>query len=318
MMKSGRGWPWRLWLKRSLRVALALLALGFMMNTRNFFTPGTMGTILMLGSIVGVLAVGQAFVLIGGGFDLSQGAAMALSAATAAWLANDKHLPAIAAPAALLLGAILGAVNGVFVALVGTNPFVTTLSTQMLYRGAAFALLGGLSISGVRAFDMLEQGPTVGGTPLPARDFLFLGVAAMSWFVLSKTVFGRHVYAVGGNVRAARLSGIPTSRLRIMTFALSGMAAALAALMQLSWVRVAKADTGAGMELNSIAACVVGGIALGGGSGSVAGAACGCLLLQALDTCLTMNRFPAEYHNLATGAVILTFAAVDALAGRSS
>ena len=155
-------------------------------------------------------------------------------------------------------------------------------------------------------------------TLVPTKDFVFLGVIAVAWLVLTKTVFGRHVYAVGGNVEAARLAGIPTRRLRIVTFALSGMAASLAALMQLSWVRVAKADTGMGRELDSIAACVVGGIALGGGAGSVLGAACGCMLLQALGTYITMSQFDDQYRSVATGAVILTFAAVDALAKRRS
>jgi len=310
---------WQRWLRRLPRALLVIVAAVLMARTPNFFAPVTLGTILALGSIVGVLAIGQAFVLIGGGFDLAQGATMALAAASAATLATTKGLnPWMVVAMALGIGAMLGSINGAFVAIVGTNPFVTTLSTLLLFRGGAFLLLGGLPITGVRSFDFLEMGPTIAGTLVPARGFVFLVLAGISWVVLTKTVFGRHIYAVGGNVQAARLSGLPTVRLRIATFALSGMAAALAALMQLSWVRVAKADTGYGLELDSIAACVVGGISLQGGSGSVIGAALGCLLLQALGTYITMSGFPDEYRSLATGGVILTFAAADAMARRGS
>ena len=310
---------WRLCLRHVPRLVLAIVAIGLMATTPNFVTRGTLGTILALGSIVGVLAIGQSFVLIGGGFDLAQGATMAMTAATAAILVTSQNLsPWIAVPVVFAIGASLGAINGLFVAAVGTNPFVTTLSTLLLYRGGAFLLLKGLPINKVTSFALLENGPMLGGTLIPSRAFVFLAVAAVSWVVLSKTIFGRHVYAVGGNVQAARLSGLPTIRLRVATFALSGMAAALAALMQLSWVRVAKPDTGYGLELDSIAACVVGGISLQGGSGSVVGAVLGCLLLQALGMYITMSGFPDEYRSLATGAVILTFAAADALARRTS
>jgi ribose transport system permease protein len=296
-------------------MVLAVAALGLMAATPGFFTAGNLGTILALASIVGVLAVGQAFVLIGGGFDLSQGATVALTAAATAWLAGPSAWnPWIAAGAGLLLGGLLGAINGVFVAGVGTNPFVTTLSTTLVYRGAAFVLLGGLPIRGVRAFEALSRGPEVAGTIVPWRGFVFLAVALVAWFVLRWTVFGRHVYATGGNVEAARLSGLRTFRIRVVAFALSGLSAGLGAVLLLSWVRVAKPDTGYGYELDSIAACVVGGISLQGGRGSVLGAAAGCLLLQALGTWITIRGLQDEYRSLVTGAVILTFAAADALA----
>jgi ribose transport system permease protein len=303
----------------SLRLALAVAALALLASTPRFFTPANLGDILALASIVGVLAVGQAFVLIAGGFDLSQGAAVALTAAVTAWLAGPCGVnPWLAALAALALGAILGAINGACVAGVGTNPFVTTLSTTLIYRGAAFVFLGGLPIRQVRAFDALSRGPELGGTLIPLRGFLFLAVALAAWFVLRWTVVGRHLYAVGGNVEAARLSGLRTFRLRVTAFALSGASAALAALMLLSWVRVAKPDTGYGYELESIAACVVGGVSLQGGSGSVLGAAGGCLLLQALRSWITIRGLQDEYRSLVTGAVILTFAAADAIARRRS
>lgn len=312
---------WRSSIARGLpRWGLATAALLLMLLTPGFFSPGTLGTVLALASIVGVLAVGQSFVLIGGGFDLSQGAAVALVAAVAALLADGTSWgPWWVGALALLLGAGLGAINGLCVAAIGTNPFITTLSTTLIFRGATFVLLRERRIvSGVTAFQALSEGPVLAGTLVPTRGFVFLGATLAAWFVLRCLVFGRHVYAVGGNVEAARLAGVRTVLVRVATFAISGMAAGLAALMLLSWVRVAKPETAVGYELGSIAACVVGGVSLQGGLGSVLGAAAGALLLQALGTWITIRGFADEYRDLVTGLVILLFAATDAWArGRS-
>ena len=289
-------------------VLLAVVAV-LAVTTPNFLMLRTVGTILALASIVGVLAVGQAFALIGGGFDLSQGAMLALTAAVTASAVVDHGLAAPAACAvALGAGLLLGTINGLCVAYIGTNPFVTTLSSMLVYRGAAFVFLGGQSISGVTAF----------GTIDPIRGVVFLGMTAVAWFVLRGTVFGQYVYAVGWNAEAARLAGVRTRRVRAATFALSGLASGAAAILLLSWVRLAKPETGIGYEFDAIAACVVGGISLQGGSGSVLGAAAGCLLLQSLGTWITMSGFPDEYRSLVTGAVILFFAALDAITRRSS
>jgi ribose transport system permease protein len=304
-------------LVRLPQALLAIVAIALMVGTEGFFTPGTLGSILTVASIVGVLAAGQTFVLIGGGFDLSQGAILALSAAGTALMIKAGLGPIPAALAAMLIGAALGAINGGFVALVRTNPFVTTLSTLLIFRGAAFALLKGRPVSGLASFSLLDRGVTLMGTLVPWRAFVFLGVAAMAWLVLRQTVFGQYVYAVGGNAEAARLSGVRTTRIRVAIFALSGLASGVAAILYLSWFRLAKPDIGVGYELDSIAACVVGGVSLQGGRGSVLGAVAGCLMLQALATLITMSGFPDEYRNLVTGAVILTFAATDALARRS-
>lgn len=322
-MKFQRPFAWRPWFVYIPRIALAVVAIYLMASTRNFVSARTASRILDQASIVGVLAIGQAFVLIGGGFDLSQGAMVALTAGVTAWLVTAPIVvgpwtigpidPALGALMALGMGAMLGSINGLVVAAVRANPFVTTLSTTLIFRGAAFVLLAGQPIPNVTGFAVLDRGPDLGSAHLPIRAFVFLGLATLAWFVLARSVAGRHTYAVGGNLEAARLAGLRTRRIRIATFAISGAAAGLAALMLLSWVRVAKPDTGTGYELDSIAACVVGGVSLQGGRGSVLGAVVGVLILQALALLITMSGFPDEYRSLVTGGVILTFAAIDAL-----
>ena len=155
------------------------------------------------------------------------------------------------------------------VAAVRTNPFVTTLSTLLIFRGAAFIILGGQPLSHIRVFQAIDSGFTLGTTFLPFRGVLFLALTCLSWLILRQTVFGQHIYALGGNAEAARLSGVKTVRLRVETFILSGLAAGVATILFLSWLRVAKPDTATGYELDSIAACVVGGVSLQGGRGSI-------------------------------------------------
>ena len=307
------GGKWRV-ANRLPQFALLIAALFLMLRTERFFTPGTLTSILTQASIVGVLALGQAFVLLGGGFDLSQGAMLALTAAATAHLAQRGVSPVAAGVAALAIGALLGSINGVMVAVVRTNPFVTTLSTLLIFRGAAFILLSGQPVANIRVFQAIDSGFRLGSTFLPFRGILFLTLTLLSWLILRQTVFGQHIYALGGNAKAARLAGIKTVRLRVETFVLSGLAAGVATILFLSWLRVAKPDTATGYELDSIAACVVGGVSLQGGRGSVLGAAAGCLLLQGLRTQITMSGFPEEYRTLVTGIVILIFAAADALA----
>ncbi|WP_165244140.1 ABC transporter permease [Paludisphaera soli] len=309
--------PLRSVLSRLPQILLIAGALVLMLRTERFFTPGTLTSILTQASIVGVLAIGQSFVLIGGGFDLSQGAMLALTAATVGRLSEAGWSGPACIAAALAVGLALGAINGFFVSVVRTNPFVTTLSTLLIFRGAAFIALGGRPISNIRVFQAVDSGFQIGSTYIPYRGLVFLAVALAAWLVLRRSVFGQHVYALGGNADAARLAGVRTVRLRTWTFALSGLATGLATVLFLSWLRVSKPDTAVGYEFDSIAACVVGGVSLQGGRGSVLGAAAGCLLLQALRTQITMSGFPEEYRTFVTGLVILIFAAADALARRN-
>lgn len=304
-------------LGRLPQIILIIVALALMVQTERFFTPGTLASILTQASIVGVLAIGQTFVLLGGGFDLSQGAMLAMTAAVVAHLNQWEMGTAVCLAAAAGVGLSLGAINGFFVSIVRANPFVTTLSTLLIYRGAAFIALEGRPFSNIRVFQFLDSGFQVGATHLPYRGLVFLAVTFAAWVALRMTVFGQHVYALGGNADAARLAGVHTTRLRVATFAISGLAAGVAAVLFLSWLRVAKPDTATGYELDSIAACVVGGVSLQGGRGGALGAAAGCLLLQALRTQITMSGFPEEYRTFVTGLVILVFAAADALARRN-
>ncbi|HEU5115888.1 MAG TPA: ABC transporter permease, partial [Isosphaeraceae bacterium] len=231
------GLTWSLLLVRIPQLVLAVLALWWMWNTERFFSLRNLGQIVNLASLVGVLAVGQAFVLIGGGFDLSQGAVLGLSAAcAAAWVQDDSLGPFGGAVVALSVGLLIGLVNGFFVAYVRTNAFVTTLSMTLVVRGLTFLRLGGRMIGPVETFEPLARRVSVGRLPVSGLSVTFLVAVVVAWALLRKTVFGQHLYATGGNAQAARLAGVRTGRLRMASFALSGAAAGLAAILWLAFL----------------------------------------------------------------------------------
>lgn len=303
---------------RIVPVVLLLALVGWgVVRTPGFLTGRNLSGVANLASLVGVLAVGQCVVLIGGGFDLSQGATLGLSAAVAAVGLRDLGWGPL--PSALLALGAAGAVglfNGVFVAYVRTNPFVTTLSTTLIVRGLTFLVLGGRELGNVRAFEALGSSVRVGDVRVTGLAAILAVLALAAWVGLRCTVAGQHLYATGGNAEAARLAGVRTERLRLGSYVASALAAGLGGVLWLASYYTANARTGEGYELLSIAACVVGGVSLQGGRGSVLGAIGGCLLLQAVGAMINLSELPGEYATLTNGLVILVFAATDALARR--
>jgi len=303
-------------LRRWPQILLLVAAVWLTLTTERFYTGSNLSSIVTRAAIIGVLAVGQCCVLLAGGFDLSQGATVGLACAAAGSVMGEGYESGACFAAALAAGLVVGLANGLFVAKVGTNPFVTTLSSQMVVRGLTFVILGGQSLNKLTMFAALDRQVTVGGLALSGRAAVFLLTTLAVWVFLRQTIWGQHLRATGGNVEAARLAGVRTSRMKVLSFALSGLSAGLAAVLLLSFIKVSKTDTAGGYELDSIASCVIGGVSLAGGEGSVLGAAAGCLMLKTIETVITLKGLDDQYRSLVTGALILTFAATDAWAGR--
>lgn len=302
-----RRWP---------QILMIGVALWLTSTTPNFYSPSNLSAILTRTAIIGVLAIGQCCVLLAGGFDLSQGATLGLACAVSGMAMSRGYHPAGCALLAILTGVAAGWANGLFVSKIGTNPFVTTLSSQMIIRGLTFWVLGGGLLNRLTGFQVIEKQLAIGSFPLSGRALIFILTAMVAWVFMRQTLWGQHLRATGGNTEAARLAGVRTDRMKILSFVLSGFCAALGAIMQLAFVRVCKADTGANMELESIASCVIGGVSLSGGEGSIAGAAWGCFLLKTIETIITIRGTNDNYRLLITGALILTFAATDAWSRR--
>lgn len=269
-----------------------------------FTTPNNLTVVGENAAFIGIMACGQALVILGAGLDLSVGSTLALaSCGTAAMFAADKPWP-LAALVGLALGALAGGVNGALITYRRLPPMLTTLATLLLFRH-------GISlITGARNYGPFPDAfNLIGAGWIPA--VIFVAVAILFVLVTLKTRFGRWAIAIGGGEQAARLSGVPVDRVKRGAYVLCGMCAGLAGLIIMAFNNNAQSSVGQGYELDAIAACVVGGVRITGGEGSLFGAALGAVLIALLRDVLILTQRPVEQYGLFTGLVILV-AAVSA------
>lgn len=290
-----------------LMVALALLAV-MQWQAPNFFRPNNLINILVQTSSLGVMAIGMCIVMIGGGIDLSIPANMAFAAVIGA-LAMRWGVPAGIA-VMLLTGTGIGVFNGIAVAIFGMTPFVVTLATMTVVGGATVWITNSQSISDFPEifFDIMLARP--GG--IPVSVILLVAIALIASAVMSSTVFGRWLYAVGLNPRAARVARVPLERVLLSTYAISGLLAGLAAAMLTARLGSASANLGNdGVVLDIVSACVVGGISIYGGSGRPIGAVLGALFIILIGN--SLNQLGVSYFmNLVVkGVAIVAFICLD-------
>lgn len=273
-----------------------------------FFTTRNLLNVLDQSAIVGIIAAAGTLVLIAGGLDLSTGAVFAISGVVAGQL-----VPSIGIPAALAMGALTGAGFGLLNGLVSTigrvNPIITTLASGIMIRGLALVLTGGALVRVLDpSFAALGRGVVYGVT---SGVFFFVTVVAIIWFVLARTTFGRYAYAAGGNPEAARLSGVRVDRIRTITFVISGLAAATAGVLSASRVSTGQADAGMGLEINAIAAILIGGTSISGGEGAVWRTVFGLLLVILIGNGFNLLDVNPIWQQVFQGAVILGAVALD-------
>ena len=265
-------------------------------------------------SFVGIVALGQAMVMITGGIDLSAGSVWGVTAVTTAALMEQGWPTVLAVGAGLGLAAVFGLFNGLCVTKLRMPAFVPTLATMSIARALALVITRGKSINDFRpegdSFFGLGGGDTFG---LPNPFLLFLVLAALAWVVLDRTVFGRQLYAVGGNERAGRLSGLEVDRLKISVYVISAVTAGLAGVVEVSYLSSAIANQGLGKELSVIAAAVIGGTALTGGEGTVLGVLVGTVILEVLRNGLVLLGTDAYWQGIFVGAVIILAVFIDQL-----
>jgi ribose/xylose/arabinose/galactoside ABC-type transport system permease subunit len=242
------------------------------------------------------------FVILTGGIDLSVGSVLAVAALCAAAL---KSYPSVVVlVAVLLLGAACGLVNGTIVTRGRVQPFITTLGTMTILIGLGLTASGGEPILGApKSLVFLGRGQFAG---VPVQAILFAIVAALAGLLLKITRFGRHVYAVGGNEEASRLSGVSVDRVKVMVYMIAGVLAALGGLIMAEHLNVGEANLGKGLELDAIAAVVVGGTSLSGGRGGVGGTVIGVLLIGVLNNLLNLLDVPAYTQLVLKGCIIIS------------
>ena len=287
-------------------VALVLLVVLNALFTPNFATTSNLWNVLLQTSSVALVAVGMTLVIATGGVDLSVGSIMAIAGALAATRLVEQGM-AVAIVVGLVGGLAVGALNGFLIARNAIQPIVVTLATLIAGRGLAQVLSDDGQLVPVRdaAFLVLGRG-RVGPVPVPV--IVALVVVAIAWFVLRSTPFGRYVLAVGGNASAARLAGVPVRRTLVTVYALSGLLAAIAGLLEVSRLGASDgAKVGLNIELDAIAATVVGGTALAGGRATIVGTVVGALVMQVIATSFNMLLIPYAW-SLALKAVIILLA----------
>jgi ribose transport system permease protein len=286
-----------------------------------FLTTENLANIVRSVSEIGIIAVGMTFVILIGGIDLSVGALVGLAASGIAVLMMERDYPVLPAVAVILaIGTAFGAVQGLISTKLAIQSFIVTLAGLQVARGLARIWSEGEGVPlaygdgpglAPESFSVLNERFLGGLLPVPAMIFIAVGVVAI--FVLRRTTFSRHVYAIGGNERAARLSGVPVARVKVAVFAISGFLAALAGIIHAGQLNQGSPNDGAGYELDAIAAVVIGGTSLMGGRGTVAGTLAGALLLGILNNILALNNVDANVQLLIKGIVIVAAAALLSL-----
>lgn len=292
-------------------IGLLLIIVVISIMNPNFLAINNLFNVLRQVSINALIAFGMTFVILTGGIDLSVGSMLALTGAvTASFLASGMD-PVLAMALGLLLGAILGAINGIIIAKGKVAPFIATLATMTIYRGLTLVYTEGKPVSGLGdslSFQLLGKGYFL-GIPVPVVTMaLAFGVL---YFILKKTTFGRRVYAVGGNEEASRLSGISVDRIKIYVYSLTGMLAALSALILTSRLNSAQPTAGSMFELDAIAAVVLGGTSLTGGRGWIVGTVIGALIIGVLNNGLNLIGVSSFFQQVVKGTVILVAVLLD-------
>ena len=297
-------WNWReIFARFGLLMALVALVAALSLLSDRFLTPSNVVNVLRQISINAIIACGMTVVIIGRGIDLSVGSLLALTGVVGASLAVGGLPAGLAILAAMALGTALGTFNGLFVAYAGIAPFIVTLAGLTIFRGAALAFTDGRPITGLpAAFMTLGYGTFLG---LPVPIWIMLGFLLLTHVILRFTALGRAIYAIGGNEDAARLSGIAVRRVQAFTFAFSGLASALAAMVLTGRLNSAQPSAGVMFELDAIAAVVVGGTSLFGGRGGVFGTLVGALIIGVINNGMNLLNVPSFYQQIVKGGVIL-------------
>ncbi|WP_163858879.1 ABC transporter permease [Paenibacillus elgii] len=290
-------------------LGLALIVVVLSVINSDFLTVTNIFNVLRQISINALIAFGMTFVILTGGIDLSVGAVLALSSAFTAGMMASGMNPWLAVLIGLGCGAVFGAVNGLLVTKGKVAPFIATLATMTVYRGLTLVYTQGRPITGLHEdFAMVGKGYFL-EIPMPIVWMVLTFI--ILFIILKYTTFGRRVYALGSNEEATWLSGINTSRIKIMVYSVSGLLAALSGIILTSRLNSAQPTAGTSYELDAIAAVVLGGTSLSGGRGWLVGTLIGAMIIGVLDNGLNLLNVSSFYQLVVKGAVILIAVLLD-------
>lgn len=264
-------------------------------------------------AMVGIISVGFTFVLIGGGLDLSVGAQIAfMNVCVATMITNWGFPPIISVIIGLLLTTLIGFFNGFVISKTSIPPLIATLAMQTILRGAGYLISGGYPIYGIpEGIKYLGQGYLFGVIPVPG--LILVVIVLLGVFLLNKTYLGRHFYALGSNAEATRLAGINVHLTRTVTYAILGLLTGLAGLIMLGRVGSAQPNIATNYEMNALTACVIGGVSINGGKGTVFGALLGAIVIGILNNGMSLAGANEYWQMVITGSVLLAVVLFDSL-----
>ncbi len=289
---------------------LIFLLILFTFVAPKFMTFGNLRTLIRQVSFSGISAVGLMFVMISGGIDLSIGSQIVFTnVLLAIMMADWKIEPGLAIPLILLVGTGLGAINGLLSISLKIHPLIITLGTSAIFKGFGYIINRSRNIMGFPdSFRWFGQG-YVGGIPVPV--IIMVIVALIGSFILTKTYFGRQVFALGGNEEAARLAGVHINKLKVILFMICGFITSITAVLLLSRVFAGQTITGQGLEFDCLTAALLGGVSFKGGEGTIFGLMVGIIIIGVLNNAMQLASFPDFSQTVVKGAVLLIAVAFD-------
>jgi ribose transport system permease protein len=297
-------------------IALLVVYVIFGMMNSAMFSQDVLLSLLTQTVIVGTAAIGMTLIIIAGGIDLSVGSIIALCGVFAATLVTRDYSAPLVFFATIAFGAFCGVVNGGLTVGLKLLPFIITLGTMQVFRGAAKVATNGTPVN--LPFNVTSYKPWMGGAGLPWGVWLMVLLVILFSLLLRYTRFGRHVFAVGSNEHTATLCGVNVSKVKLFVYMISGALAGLAALMNVAKSSQGDPTTATGLELDIIAAVVIGGGSLSGGEGTVLGAVIGALLMTTIRTGCVLNGIPTPWTEVITGAIIIIAVIIDRLRHRKA
>ena len=293
---------------------IALILIFFLIN-HAFLSPNSVGAMLRAMAFVGIIAVGQTWLMVAGEIDLSVGSVAGLCAVASSWLMKDAGWPVAAGLAAgAALGCAAGLINGLVAVRFGVPAFIATLGMLYIARGFNYLLCQGYPIYPIP--DALKNFGRAEPLGLSAAFIVFVLIVIAGDFALRKTVFGRMVYATGGNKEVARIAGINTDWVKVSCYILSGLFAAVGGMLLMAEINVGQPEIGVGWELDVIASVVIGGVSLFGGVGTVLGTLLGLVIMQVVRSGLVVAGVSTHWQTVAVGVIMIVAVGLDLLRRR--
>ena len=299
-------------------IVTILITLVVQLLTGHFYTAYNLSTFIRSASFTIIIGFAQTLVLLLGGIDLSVASIAGLCSMIFAMLTTMTSVnPFLAIVIALAAGALLGAVNGIFICSLNLTPFIVTLATSALYKGVIYVATKGIPLTGIpSSVTIIGQGSLFGLIPYPAVIMLVLAVILI--YMLRYTSFGRHIYAVGGNESAARIVGIQSSKTKMGVYALTGFISSLAGVLMVLRLASSQVNIGENWAMPSITAAVLGGTSMNGGIGGIGGTIIGGLLMSVISFSISLLGISSYWDQIVTGVVVLIAVSIDAIRRRNS